>query len=190
MAKQLRYDLGIPPQEALARLASATAALGDLTDLGSPLRSYGRFLKESFLGPKEYAAEVGGQSFRVVPIGAWPLKGSLAASAGAMGSMRGDVRETAYGSRLEARYVLAPWVTRFPVAFGCVLALIGAAVLTMARGEGVAPRDRVIALVILGGMALFFLLFLAALLLAARAQRRGITAFLERLYRDEWVSPG
>ena len=46
MPRQLDYDVSLPPAEVIDRLKTETVPLGDVLNLGSPLRSYGTFLKD------------------------------------------------------------------------------------------------------------------------------------------------
>jgi hypothetical protein len=182
MAKQLHYDVRLPPAAVLERLASATVRWEDIADLRSPLGSYVKFVAESLAGPREFVARIDGAYFRITPIGIRPFKGRSWTAP--VGWMEGCVEAAGGGARVTARFRINPW---YPVVFAAwfaVLALLAVPVLLMATAAGVKPEDRTWTLTLLGAMAAGGLAFVGVIWVNGRSQERVIAEFLGRLLGD------
>lgn len=106
MSKDICHEIPLPPENVLEQLKKQTVAFESITSLSSPLESYGKFLQESFSGENTVVARITGERFRLLPIGIWPVKGKSALAC--VGAMHGNVRGCKAGSKLYARFKIAP----------------------------------------------------------------------------------
>jgi len=178
MPKQLAYDLSLPAAEVIDRLKDETVPFEGVLNLGSPLRSYGTFLKESFTGTKNVLAKIDGQHFRLMTIGFWPFKG--ASPLANVGAMHGAVQDSDTGSRVQAQFKIFPIWLVLMVLMLCLCAFAAAiAILVAILGAQMEFVARVVIWAICGAFGVFSLFFVLYILVGARNQEIVIRKFLD-----------
>jgi len=191
MGRKVEFQINIPPDEALARIASSIDRQKVIKRTVVGYDSEGaRVIRPLYVGHRPFIGKAGLRRFRlfVRPSYHWNLGSRRVLDSLLM--MYGKVRESGDGSRITVRFRMRPFPRCFLIVWSGSLSCLGLGLLTRLVSEGAPLSSEG------WGLALFMLSMVVVGLVLKKAmdqrhveeETRSMTRFLERLFRDVMLS--
>jgi len=184
MPNEIEIKVPLTPDQCIERISSSTIPISKIVDMQSPFKSYATYLKDTILRKERYISKIDLKEFSIIPIVPWPRNSRLFMSN--VGSLRGSVVPTKFGSQIDAKFKLfAGFVIPCAIInLGLVLFSCGLFALLLIGGSEMDTTTLTGTTIGACLLLCFPVIFAAFTALARWHQRRSASRFLDQLFAD------